>query len=60
MSDKNDIIKKISDLQKDLANSLDTASSEELVEYLMKVNKLQAMLETFTNDNIKKNKESLK
>lgn len=57
MSNKNDIINKISDLQKDIANSLKTASSEELVEYLMKVNKLQAMLETFTNDNIKQNKD---
>ncbi len=54
MNQRESIIQKIEELQNLIQDSKNNASASELAEYLVKVNKLQILLEEIAEKNIKK------
>ena len=54
MNQRESIIQKIEELQNLIQDSKNNASASELAEYLVKVNKLQILLEEIEEENIKK------
>lgn len=57
MNQREEIINKINELQDLISDSKEDATASELAEYIVKVNKLQAMLQVIAEENNNNNKK---